>query len=465
MKKSLTTILIAILFVTGCSAQNSAQGIKDAFYYNRFLAKTVSMGNALEAPVEGDWGMKIEKEYFKLIKDAGFTAVRVPIKWSAHALENAPFTVDKSFFERIDEVLSQALEQDLAVILDFHHYWELDAEPEKHLQRWLKIWAQISKHYQSSPSNVFFEILNEPHDKINDAIWNNFLLKGITEIRKTNPTRILIVGPTYWNAAWKLKDLRLPSDDRNIIATFHYYDPFDFTHQGAEWVEPSPPLGVEWHEDDFSFASGWEDWSWDTSFKASGDTLELNFDKGWAGLYLHSNSALSGFESLRFSTNKALKLSILCVEDETKAFRLDTSNATASYTIDLRDCGTTNALDRIIIQNYSDEPQTIAISDLRLVAKNKELKLTTTIAEQMKTSFESVSEWARAHNRPLFMGEFGAYSKADLKSRIRWTSFVRKTAEEYNISWSYWEFGSGFAVYNRNTKSWNKGILNALIPK
>ncbi len=465
MKRLFSTILISILFIAGCSAQKPPKGAKDAFYFNRLLARTVNMGNALEAPVEGDWGMKIKKEYFRLIKEAGFSAVRLPIKWSAHAQETIPYTIDESFLNRIDEVLAQALEQNLSVILDFHHYWELDAEPHKQLKRWLAIWAQIGQHYQASPENVFFELLNEPHDKFTVDIWNSFLLKGIAEIRKTNPTRIIIVGPTFWNAAWRLKDLKLPENDHNIIASFHYYDPFAFTHQGAEWVEPSPPTGVTWHENDFSFGSGWENWSWDTSFEAVDNRLDINFTKGWAGLYLHSNKTLSGFDSLSFSANKALKLSILCSPDEKQAFQLDTANTQATYSISLKDCGAQKSLDRIIIQNYSDSPQTISISGLQLLGKEKEEMLTSTIAEQMRTSFELVSDWARAHNRPLFMGEFGAYNKADLDSRIRWTKFVRKTAEEHDISWSYWEFGAGFGVYNRTTKSWNTGILNALIPK
>jgi endoglucanase len=40
-----------------------------------------------------------------------------------------------------------------------------------------------------------------------------------------------------WNSRATLKDLQLPADDRHLIATFHYYDPFPFTHQGASWAD------------------------------------------------------------------------------------------------------------------------------------------------------------------------------------------------------------------------------------
>jgi endoglucanase len=41
---------------------------------------------------------------------------------------------------------------------------------------------------------------------------------------------------------------------------------------------------------------------------------------------------------------------------------------------------------------------------------------------------------------------------------------VREEAEAIGISWSYWEFGAGFGVYDREVKAWNKGLLKALIP-
>src|ERR1043165_4324095 len=97
----------------------------DAFTMNRRLARTVNIGNALEAPTEGEWGVTIKDEYFQIIHDAGFTAVRLPVRWSAHALKEAPYTIDAAFFDRVDHVVNQALSQHLAVIVNVHHYEEM----------------------------------------------------------------------------------------------------------------------------------------------------------------------------------------------------------------------------------------------------------------------------------------------------------------------------------------------------
>ena len=64
----------------------------------------------------------------------------------------------------------------------------------------------------------------------------------------------------------------------------------------------------------------------------------------------------------------------------------------------------------------------------------------------------------------MWLGEFGAYDKADMQSRINWITFVREQAESLDIPWAYWEFGAGFGIYNRENGLWNKGLLRALIP-
>jgi endoglucanase len=80
----------------------------------------------------------------------------------------------------------------------------------------------------------------------------------------------------------------------------------------------------------------------------------------------------------------------------------------------------------------------------------------------------STFEWAeRLRERldcPLWLGEFGAYSKADMQSRINWTMFVREQAESLEIPWAYWEFGAGFGIYNKEEAKWNDDLLKALIP-
>jgi endoglucanase len=101
--------------------------------------------------------------------------------------------------------------------------------------------------------------------------------------------------------------------------------------------------------------------------------------------------------------------------------------------------------------------------------KNKDLSgitWTNTKSEEdkIKADFDVAQKWSKAHNRPITLGEFGAYEKADLDSRVRWTNFVARQAESLNWSWSYWQFDSDFIVYDIDKDQWFQPIKNALIP-
>src|SRR5207249_4998810 len=111
---------------------------------NKKLGRGINLGNALEAPKEGEWGVKLEAEYFQTIKKAGFETVRLPVRWSAHAQAEAPYTIDPKFAGRVDWAIDQALANKLNIIVNVHHYGEVDADPDRHLPRLAGLWEQIA---------------------------------------------------------------------------------------------------------------------------------------------------------------------------------------------------------------------------------------------------------------------------------------------------------------------------------
>ncbi|MBZ5580713.1 MAG: glycoside hydrolase family 5 protein [Acidobacteriia bacterium] len=80
-------------------------------------------------------------------------------------------------------------------------------------------------------------------------------------------------------------------------------------------------------------------------------------------------------------------------------------------------------------------------------------------------NFGQSQAWAKANNRPIFLGEFGAYDKAPMESRARYTAFVCRTAEKLGWSWAYWQLDSDFILYNIEEDRWVEPIRNALIPR
>jgi endoglucanase len=231
--------ITAALVIASAAREAHATDEKDAFYYNRQLGRGINLGNALEAPTEGAWGVTLTPEYFQIIKDAGFNSVRIPIRWSAHAALAPPYPIDAIFFNRVDWAINQALSRNLAAVINVHHFVEMDKSPVDSLPRLVAIWTQIAQHYRDYPGRLYFELLNEPHDQLTDEIWQHIVPVLLRAVRDSNPTRMVMIGPARWNDADHLKNLFLPQDDRHLIVTFHYYKPMPFTHQEASWVEGS----------------------------------------------------------------------------------------------------------------------------------------------------------------------------------------------------------------------------------
>lgn len=309
------------------------------------LGRGLNLGATLEA-YEGNlegylWGFQLKAEHFPVIKRAGFQHVRVPIGWSYSTfgtvydtLKTWPYTIRPALFARVDWVVQQALRNGLAVIIDNHNHEEIYQNPVAEEERFLAIWSQIAEHYKNQPNTVYFELLNEPSDQLGQdpERWNVILNKALAIIRRTNPSRPIIVGGVGGNSAWLLPRLRLPQTDRNLIVTFHYYEPLTFTHQGAsqEWIKPiytcggwiTLPTGVPWAGTKPSFAigphSGMDFCRWPdaTNYQLKpANSLAVDFP-AWGGFKFFIYQGLTGFNTVSFTTNRAFALSIVCNDDK-----------------------------------------------------------------------------------------------------------------------------------------------------
>ena len=223
--------------------------------YAASLARGVNFGNMLDAPVEGAWSLRVDDRFIALVgtREGGTIAsVRLPVRWSNHASADSQASIDPAFMARVDDVVRRLLERGVPVVLDMHHYRQLDGDPVDQGEvavadgvverRFLAMWRQIAEHFRDAPAGLAFELYNEPHGRLT-ARWNDLMSRALRAVRQSNPQRIVVVGPTQWNSARGLADFELPPD-ANLVVTVHHYDPFTFTHQGAPWVEPRLPTGV-----------------------------------------------------------------------------------------------------------------------------------------------------------------------------------------------------------------------------
>jgi endoglucanase len=207
------------------------------------VGKCVNLSDALEAPQEGAWAPPVAEDDLRIIRSAGFATVRIPVSWSAHAQQAAPYAIEPAFLERVHHVVDLASAAGLNVILDLHHDDPLMRDPVGQGPRFAALWEQIGASFTDAPSNVWFELLNEPHANITAAELWPLLGPALAAVRRSNPRRPVLIGAADWSSLTALATtLQLP-DDPYLVPTFHYYEPFEFTHQGAAWVEHPPPLG------------------------------------------------------------------------------------------------------------------------------------------------------------------------------------------------------------------------------
>lgn len=171
------------------------------------------------------------------IQSLGCDVIRLPINLHAMTSGSPSYTIDPLLFTLLDQVVDWAEELNLNLILDNHSFDPAVATPSNIDDILVPVWTQMANHYKNRSNFIFYEILNEPHG-ISDVDWNNIQQLVINAIRAVDSTHTIIVGPANFNSYKNLDAMPHYADD-NLIYTFHFYDPFLFTHQGTTWTTPS----------------------------------------------------------------------------------------------------------------------------------------------------------------------------------------------------------------------------------
>ncbi len=337
----LLSLALTLLFV-GCKKKTTPDPVTEsdqssfaaASVINQRLGRGINLGDTYEAawaPREAD------PADFQRIAASGFKHVRIPVRWEmpTRSSYSAPYIIQPAFLQSVKKAVDAALKNKLHVIINMHHHDSLFKNPDGLKPMFLAQWKQIASYFKQYSDSLLFEVLNEPHDVLDADKWNLFFADALAEIRKTNPKRTVLLGVAEWGGVSALNKLVIPSDT-HLILTIHYYNPFTFTHQGAEWVSGSNPwLGTKWNDTEY---------------------------------------------------------------------------------------------DREAVVN----------------------------------DFQAVLRIQQEKNIPVHIGEFGAYNKADMNSRVKWSRFLSRWFEQNGFSWAYWEFNSGFGVYDPATGQYRTALLNAL---
>jgi hypothetical protein len=196
-----------------------------------------------------EWRKFLKEDDLKALKDAGLDFLRMPV-------DPAPFLSDGTAAFR-DNLYASVLDSarminraGLKVVVDLHlipaggnrkiGMSEVMRDPavfDAYADLVRKMARTLAKE---DPGQVALELMNEPIvdcDENGTNLWPD-LQKRLFATARASATRLTLVltGGCYSNAASLAKVDPKAIPDDNVIWTFHSYDPFLLTHQGATWA-------------------------------------------------------------------------------------------------------------------------------------------------------------------------------------------------------------------------------------
>lgn len=227
-------------------------------------------------------GFVYDEAFIAKLAKAGFKSLRLPIDMDRYIAgrtgtgDTLSLTLHSDFFLVLDSFASWTKKHGMSLTIDYHQYdHSLDVLNPASVADVEKLWAKVAEHFASDPrTDLFYELMNEPElsavesHRPTQPEWAAVAEKLVAAIRAKDTIHTIIFGDVEWNGITPLTH-RLPLADPNVIYTFHFYEPFIFTHQGASWVNmsatrdiPYPYAKARWadHYEDLGYTAHQESW-------------------------------------------------------------------------------------------------------------------------------------------------------------------------------------------------------------
>ena len=260
----------------GGFSRSAAEFVKD-------ISLGINIGNTLDCPTanELDWGcQRVTKSLFRLYREKGINAVRVPVTWKNQFRRDDPeHRISKAFLDRVQDVVDMCLAEGMIAILNTHHdsggagwpdeWLAVDGANEDAANAVLAdVWRQIATRFRDYGERLVFEGFNEVRKAIaysgydgqqsgmDDWSGKPLYCEAVNRYAKTfydtvratggnNASRYLLIA-TYAATDYEPSCLawRHPSPgDDHVMVSIHAYEPGSFCLRGND---------PEYREQDFA---------------------------------------------------------------------------------------------------------------------------------------------------------------------------------------------------------------------
>jgi len=172
--------------------------------------------------------------------------IRLPVDYELVQAKDGSFKEDG--FGYINKAAEWCGKYNLDMVIDLHKTagYSFDKTEGEHgffessiyQEMFYSLWEKLAGLFGDN-KRIAFELLNEVEEKEVYTIWNEIAGECIRRIRKIAGNTPVIIGGYWNNSVLAVKHLPVFMDE-NIIYNIHCYQPYIFTHQGAEWIDGMP---------------------------------------------------------------------------------------------------------------------------------------------------------------------------------------------------------------------------------
>ena len=259
---------------------------KTAMEFSKGMKIGWNLGNTLDSVMNrgaftaGNAGLAAETAYgnpratenlIKVVKNAGFNTVRLPVTWTNHTDPNNDYKIDEAWMNRVEEVVQYCTRNGMHVILNVHHDGNDDpagsddngnptgsnswltpdpadeAAKAEMKVRYQKVWMQIATRFKDYSNLVLFSSMNEFHHTYDEPPETYFKLQNelhqifVDTVRGTggnNDSRYLIIPGYNTNIDYTISGLKMPTDTvgNHLMVEVHYYSPIGYAEgETTEW--------------------------------------------------------------------------------------------------------------------------------------------------------------------------------------------------------------------------------------